>query len=122
MDNPERYKYIKHNINTYGSVPLWVLIQSLTLGNISKMYNFSNNKLQSQVAREFKNIYGPNLSSMLNVLSKFRNVCAHGERLYNYTTKNEIKALPIYANIDNYTPTSRNNLFAVYICIKYLCN
>ncbi|MEE1154581.1 MAG: Abi family protein, partial [Acutalibacteraceae bacterium] len=120
LDNPERYKYIKHNITTYGSVPLWVLIQSLTLGNVSKMYNFSSNKLQSQIAREFKNVYGPELSSMLNILSKFRNVCAHGERLYSYATKKEIKNLPIYSRIDNYTPTARNNLFAVYICIKYL--
>ena len=120
LDNPERYKYIKHNITTYGSVPLWVLIQSLTLGNVSKMYNFSSNKLQSQIAREFKNVYGPELSSMLNILSKFRNVCAHGERLYSYATKKEIKNLPIYSRIDNYTPTARNNLFAIYICIKYL--
>ena len=120
LDNPERYKYIKHNITTYGSVPLWVLIQSLTLGNVSKMYNFSSNKLQSQIAREFKNVYGPKLSSMLNILSKFRNVCAHGERLYSYATKKEIKNLPIYSRIDNYTPTARNNLFAIYICIKYL--
>lgn len=120
LDNPERYKYIKHNITTYGSVPLWVLIQNLTLGNVSKMYNFSSNKLQSQIAREFKNVYGPKLSSMLNILSKFRNVCAHGERLYSYATKKEIKNLPIYSRIDNYTPTARNNLFAVYICIKYL--
>lgn len=120
LNHPEKYAYVNYNIKKYGTVPLWVIIQTLTLGNISKMYMFSTQQLQSQIAREFEHIYGNHLSSMLNVLSKFRNVCAHGERLYNYKTKKSILDLPIHSAIKNYNPTSKNDLFNVLICLKYL--
>lgn len=115
-----RYKYVHHNKTKYKNVPLWVIMQTLTFGNLSKMYNFSNQKLQSQVAKEFPSIYPHQLSSMLNVLSKFRNVCAHGERLYNYKTKKSIKKLDVYNEISEYNPKSKNDLFTVLICLKYL--
>ena len=120
LDHSEKYSYVNYNKHKYGTVPFWVIIQTLTIGNISKIFFYSRQELQSQVAREFENIYGNHLSAMLNVLSKFRNVCAHGERLYNYKTKKSILDLPIHSKIKNYNPTSKNDLFNVLICLKYL--
>lgn len=120
LEMPERYPNINYNVTTYGTVPLWVLIHTLTLGNLSKMFEFSKQELQSRVAREFTGVYGHQLISMLNVLSKFRNVCAHSERLYNYTTKKAIVDLPIHKKLDNYTCKSKNDLFNVFVCLKYL--
>ena len=120
LRSPEKYNYVNYNITKYGTVPLWVIIQTLTFGNLSKMYMFSNQSLQSQIARNFKNVYSNQLDSMLNVLSKFRNVCAHGERLFNYKTKKSIQNLPIHKNLKDYAPASKNNLFNVIICFIYL--
>ncbi len=120
LDKPEKYPYVQYNKHRYGTVPLWVIIQTFTFGNLSKMYMFSNPELQSKVAKEFEYIYGHHLSAMLNVLSKFRNVCAHGERFYNYKTRKSILDLPIHKNLNNYNPTSKNDLFNVVICFKYL--
>lgn len=120
LRSPEKYNYVNYNITKYGTVPLWVIIQTLTFGNLSKMYMFSNQSLQSQIARNFENVYSNQLDSMLNVLSKFRNVCAHGERLFNYKTKKSIQNLPIHKNLKDYSPASKNNLFNVIICFKYL--
>ena len=120
LRSPEKYRYVQYNINKYGTVPLWVVIQTLTFGNLSKMFMFSNQKLQSQISRNFDNVYGHQLDSMLNVLSKFRNVCAHGERLFNYKTQKSIIDLPVHHKLENYNPTSKNNLFNVVICFKYL--
>ena len=120
LDHSEKYPYVNYNQQKYGTVPFWIIIQTLTIGNISKIFFYSRQELQSQVAREFENIYGNHLSAMLNVLSKFRNVCAHGERLYNYKTKKSILVLPIHSKIENYNPTSKNDLFNVVICFKYL--
>ncbi len=120
LDHSEKYLYVNYNQQKYGTVPFWVIIQTLTIGNISKIFFYSRQELQSQVAREFENVYGNHLSAMLNVLSKFRNVCAHGERLYNYKTKKSILDLPIHSKIENYNPTSKNDLFNVLICLKYL--
>ena len=94
------YDYIRHNICKYSNVPLWVLVNALTLGNISKMYDFSKQSLQSAIAKDYKDIYPQKLSAMLSVLSKFRNVCAHNERLYNYRTQKSIKDLPIHNELN----------------------
>ena len=56
LRSPEKYNYVNYNITKYGTVPLWVIIQTLTFGNLSKMYMFSNQSLQSQIARNFKNV------------------------------------------------------------------
>lgn len=120
LKNADKHPYVKYNLDKYGSVPLWVIIQTLTFGNISKMFMFSRQKLQSQISREFDNIYNHQLISILNVLSKFRNVCAHGERLYNYKTRTSITDLPIHSKIENYNSASKNNLFNALICLKYL--
>lgn len=120
INNSSKYKYVNYNITTYGTVPLWIIMQTLTFGNISKMFQYSHQELQSQIAKEFKNVYPHHLESMLSVMSKFRNVCAHGERLYNYTTTKSIKKLNLYDIVDNYDPASRNDLFSIVICFKYL--
>ena len=120
LDKPEKYPYVQYNKKKYGTVPLWVIIQTFTFGNLSKIYMFSKQELQSKIAKEFECVYGHHLSAMLNVLSKFRNVCAHGERFYSYKTRKSILDLPIHHNIDNYNPTSKNDLFNVVICFKYL--
>ena len=39
-----RYKYVHHNKTKYKNVPLWVIMQTLTFGNLSKMYNFFKSK------------------------------------------------------------------------------
>lgn len=120
IDNSTRYKYVDYNKTTYGTVPLWIIMQTLTFGNVSKMFKYSHQELQSQISKEFKNVYPHHLESMLSVMSKFRNVCAHGERLYNYTTTKSIRKLHLYSIIENYDPASRNDLFSIVICFKYL--
>lgn len=125
LTKKDRHSCISYNMEKYHSVPLWVLIHVLTLGNLSKMFEFSRQQLQSKIAREFKCIYEIHLTSMLNVLSKFRNVCAHTERLYNYHTRNGIKDMPVHKNLQiakkgNEFKNGKNDLFSVVVCLKYL--
>ncbi len=120
LSHSDKYPNINYNIQTYGSVPYWILIQSLTFGNISKLYSVSNPKLQSKVAREFKDIYSNQLSDILNVLTKFRNVCAHGERFYNYKTQKSLPDLPFHSQIKGKYNIAKNDLFNVCICLKYV--
>ena len=118
--NSNTYNYIIYNRDKHRNVPLWALINCLTFGTLSKMYTYSVVRIKINIAKEFDIRY-EQLSSMLNLISKFRNVCAHNERLYNYTTTKSIKDLPIHSekNINN---KGKNNLFAVAICFKYLLN
>jgi len=83
------YPYINHHRQTYGNVPLWVLMNTLTFGNISKMFQVLPQSLQSRICQNYKlNIH--QTEQILSVLTKFRNVCAHGERLYSYVTRDDI--------------------------------
>lgn len=126
IENPQQ-NYVKYNHETYGEVPLWVLIHSLTLGNLSNMYALSLPKLQSEIAKKIgsKAVFSNHLIAMLSVLTKFRNTCAHNERLYSYRTKDSIEDMPVHADLKIGRPKGRyrcgkNDLFSVVICLKYL--
>lgn len=87
------YHYINHSQKKYGNVPLWVLTNALTFGNISKMYMLLPQDIQIKVSRNYhvslKNKWFPYWQCLLNS----RNVCAHGERLFTYRTADSIPDL-----------------------------
>lgn len=121
LENCSRFKYIKHYKDEYGNVPLWVLIKSLTFGNISVMYNIQQSDIQSRISKEFKGVNEKNLTSFLKLLTRFRNVCAHSERLFDFKTgKEQISRMSVYDEFDISFKKPRNNLFAALVALKYL--
>jgi len=84
------YYYITHQRNKYGNVPLWVLVNVLTFGSITFMYRYLPQKIQIPISKNFDKVNEKELLQYLQVLTKFRNVCAHNERLFSYKTKNDI--------------------------------
>lgn len=121
-------KYIGHYITNYGFIPLWVLVNILSFGDICNFYRLMKQKERIKIAMEF-NIAETDLSSLLNILCKTRNLCAHDERLYNYefetyTSINDTK----YHSLLNLTKTNnrynigKNDLYAVVIALKLLLN
>lgn len=109
----------------YGNVPLWVLFNGVTFGTISKFYMLMTQDLQFKVSREFKSLSEKKVRQILNVITKFRNVCAHNERLFSYKTKNAIPNLNAHKALNIATKGSAyvsgiQDLFAVVISFKYL--
>lgn len=47
------YEYINHSLKKYGNVPLWVLINALTFGTVSKMYLLSQYDIQAKIAKNY---------------------------------------------------------------------
>lgn len=122
---PSEYEYINYHDNKYSNVPLWVLINVLTFGNISKMYSFTKQSLQRKICSEFPEIDESKLGDLLNVLSKFRNVCAHNERLFNYKTQKSLPDLKIHKKLNinknnSFYVCGKRDLFGVVISLKYL--
>ncbi len=111
--------YLAHHRSAHGNIPLWVLVNVLTFGNISIAYQCSQQDIRSAIAKEFVNVYPDQLTSILNVLTKFRNVCAHNERLYSYKTQKSIKSLKLHNDLLN-PNQGKNDLLAICICFKYL--
>lgn len=120
-----KHPYILYQRNTYGDVPLWVLMNALTFGRISKMYTYLKTSLQSQVSRHFKAVSEKELGQFLKVLTNFRNVCAHNERLFIFKSNTDIpdKLLHVKLSIPQKGTVYRsgkNDLFAVTISFRYL--
>lgn len=105
-----RNKPLKHYINTHNGVPLWILVNYITLGNISKMYTNLDDDLRKKIALDYKKkidrdynlqlqVDPKDIESALQQAHLYRNVCAHEERLYDYKITK---------------PISRNNIFGNY--------
>ncbi|WP_018704778.1 Abi family protein [Anaeromusa acidaminophila] len=124
-DQSGKHNAVTHYVTEYGYVPLWVLVNVLTFGNISRFYGVLKLQDRQAVAREFglqENVF----KSYLKLMSMFRNICAHDERFYNTKLGNlEIVSGPIHARLaiplrnGNGKPIyGKNDLFALLICLK----
>lgn len=86
--------FVVHYREKYGSVPIWVLANDLTFGNLEHFFNLMKPAEKRAVCKAiatsterlgdkdlgFFDVGSARVS--LEVLVKFRNICAHDERLY----------------------------------------
>lgn len=123
--NTHEYSYINHHRKNHQNIPLWIIINAMTFGQISKMFGLLKQSMKSNITKNIPNVMHFELEKMLKVLTKFRNVCAHGERLYSYKTVDGIPDMRIHQSL-NIPKTGheykfgKHDLFAVVIMYKYL--
>lgn len=95
-----------HYLDKHKELPLWVLVTKMTLGNIIHFYNGMTMQTKLLVINEIISTYEKTyrvkllltpeqeekfVSNMFAFINIFRNVCAHEERLYSITVKNNNK-------------------------------
>ncbi|MDD6673128.1 MAG: Abi family protein [Eubacteriales bacterium] len=119
------YPYINHQRSKYGNVPLWVLVSCLTFGSLSKFYILSTQDLRAKISKNFDGVNEKQLHQYLTVITKFRNVCAHNERLYSYHTKDAIPDTALHAKLGiskkgTEYKYGKRDLFALVISFRYL--
>lgn len=125
-DQVGKHNAVTHYITEYGYVPLWVLVNVLTFGNISKLYGVLKLQDRQAIAKELglqENV----LKSYLKLMSIFRNICAHDERLYNTKLKGtEIISSSIHNELgltkdkNGKYNKGTNDVLALLICVKKL--
>lgn len=152
VDKKIKKESLKYYLDNHRYIPMWVLIQVLTFGNISKMFDIQKFDVQqkiinmlnlnSKVLNEYENVH--TISNIFNILNIYRNVCAHGERLFCTSTKIEIdddyqnfyKLLPKYQRVENYHLNNneiftrefitlqrrKNGIFKLLFCISLFLN
>ena len=120
---------ISHYMLEYGYVPLWVLVNALSLGTIGIFYSYLKQKDQNDIGRHFL-LKPEEMNSFLQVLTIYRNACAHDERLYNLKSlrnnmkPNSIRTLSLHGklgipvNSSNNPIYGKNDLFAIIIIFK----
>lgn len=126
INRTTQYTYIEHHKNHHHNVPLWVLVNALTFGTLSKMYEYSQPQVKSAVSIEFDGITEQQLRQLLEVLTDFRNVCAHNERLFTHRcAKHDISDLPLHQKLS--IPKNgqeyiygKRDYFSVVLAFRYL--
>jgi abortive infection bacteriophage resistance protein len=66
------YSYITYQRSKYGNVPLWVVINAITFGSLSKFYMLSNPKIQVDIAKNYPGVSSHQLAQFLSMLTKYR--------------------------------------------------
>ena len=89
---PATRPFVAHYIASYGEVPLWVLSNDLTFGNMSHFFQLMKRGDQNSVCKYLfettlraegdRKITPHEVLRTYDVLTHFRNLCAHDERLY----------------------------------------
>lgn len=123
--NTTDYNYINYYRDTYGNLPLWVTTNVLTFGSLSKMFTVLPQSIKSRICKHFNNINQNQMDSFLSVLTKYRNVCAHGECLFSYKTVDSISDTSLHEKLKlpkkgNQYIKGKQDLFAVLIVFRYL--
>lgn len=89
---PATRPFVAHYIASYGEVPLWVLSNDLTFGNMSHFFQLMKRGDQNSVCKYLfettlraegdRKITPHEVLRAYDVLTHFRNLCVHDERLY----------------------------------------
>ena len=114
---------IAHYMSIYQDVPLWVLTTDLTIGETASMYRYLKGHCKTLVCNDFHHIKRNELGKMLIILTKYRNICAHGNRLFNAKTQDSIPDLLAHKKLRIPKVNSRyqhgkSDLFATVISLK----
>lgn len=125
-ENAGRKDFIRHYLENHGGfVPLWVLVNVLTMGTIGVFYCCLKQPERQQVAKEF-NIKENELQSFTKLLALFRNSCAHEEKIFDTRTRDQITPnkyhdlLNIPRDENNKPLTGINDIFSLVIILKSL--
>lgn len=120
----ENYNYTPKNFSKINRL-ITSLSQTLTFGQISKMYQYSTSDIRTKISLNFANMSEVQLHQFIRILASCRNVCAHNERLYSFQVNEAIPDTILHDKIQlprkkgHYT-IDKKDLFAVIIALRYL--
>lgn len=122
---PSHYRYITHHAKKYHNVPLWVTTNAMTMGQTSAFYQYMPNDIQVKVSKTYPQYTEKQLHQFITVIAKCRNVCAHGERLFDFRTTDMIPDTLLHSKLGipckkGLYQNGKKDLFAVVIALRYL--
>ena len=87
----KKNKMVCHYLDKYSFLPIWVLVNILTLGEISKLFTIFTTQDKIEVCKTLSELYNRTLfekdiKTFMATLSWVRNICAHDQRLYDFST------------------------------------
>lgn len=116
---------IRHYNTTKDNIPFWIIIHYLTFGDISKLYSCLHKNVYDKICDHFKNLYKEEYGNLPNIThsfvrtylvasSHFRNVAAHNERLYEFSSRETVNI----KRVSDMTSNRNQKLFTIYEGLK----
>ena len=122
--NAESHSATMHYVNSYGYIPLWVLVKVLSFGIIGELYSILKREDKISIA-DIYNLDAETFANYLVMLSNYRNLCAHEDIIFDNKTQREIadtkyhRLLKIDITNDEYV-YGKNDVFALIIIMKFM--
>lgn len=129
----DRKDYLRHCLEHHdGEVPLWVLANDLTLGQIYWFFQSRRTEIRANIARSFTSLYANSHKHKTEVTSQrldkiyrrirdYRNICAHDERLYCARPHDANITISRSPRISGSSQTSNGTLNSCKACTLCLC-
>ena len=120
--NAESHSATMHYVNSYGYIPLWVLVKVLSFGIIGELYSILKREDKLSIADVY-DLDTETFSNYLVMLSNYRNICAHEDIVFENKTQRQIadtkyhRLLRIDITNDEYV-YGKNDVFALIIIMK----
>ncbi len=113
-----------HYVNSYGYIPMWVLVKVLSFGIISEFYSILKKDDQIAISKIY-NIDVDDLTNYLSILANYRNVCAHEDILFENKTQRSINNTVYHALLgikkeEGEYNKGKNDLFALIIILRQI--
>lgn len=109
---------VSHYVNGKNYVPLWVLVNAISMGDISKFYSNMLPAERASVAKRMKwGVREQELSNILFYLSSVRNRCAHDELLYCYHSHVKMFQNRFYKY---FLTAKKDGYFSTVVAFKFL--
>lgn len=104
--------FVRHNLDEYGELPIWVAIEVFDFGTLSHLFKMMRRIDRDKIAAKYGLPGGHILEQWLKSLTYIRNVSAHHERLWNNNIKDSSAIPPQFSEM------AKSNQYRTF---RYLC-
>ncbi|PKY91598.1 CAAX protease [Aerococcus christensenii] len=122
---------IKHYVEHYDNVPIWVIIDYLTLGELRYFIKNLPRSLREKIAKEMRTFISDHITnvqepftievfdSFLASINELRNTCAHDKKLIGFSQKSDIKYFKLLHKKYNIEPSNtRRSFYQTFLILQ----
>ncbi len=115
--NRKSNEAIKHNLEKYSDIPIWVVCEIWDFGTMVTLYGGLKEVDKNFIAQKYNLRNGNDLEVLLKALNTIRNISAHHSRLWNKVMSTTINdATLIGFNDENWLQLPKRKPF-IYFCL-----
>lgn len=132
-DGKQNNNSIHHYLNTYKTVPIWILIDYMTFGEIKHFFEYIPEKIRNKVARNLNtfltdnipndeknyNITSNTIQTTINNMLILRNITAHNNMILGTTLPNDIPYFePIHKKMNINPTANRQDVYNTIVMLQ----